>query len=110
VATTFDVLYAIEAREDASKGTLGLIGLYDLHLGRDVGMSLAIFDPADRRQGYGSRAIGLLLRALGACGALETVFVEVLTVNAPAERFWRKLGFAAERERGLADLSPTNRG
>jgi len=91
--TTFQVIYVIEIEESGGPRTIGFAGLYNMKIGKSLWLSLAIFKPRDRRQGYGTRALELLLDLLQKNGAAETVYAEVLKRNMPSLRFLRRLGF-----------------
>jgi RimJ/RimL family protein N-acetyltransferase len=90
---TFQVIYLIEIKENVGRRIVGFTGLYDMQIGKSLWLSLAIFNPRDRRRGYGTRALKLLLDLLQKNGAAETVYAEVLRTNTPSLSFLRKLGF-----------------
>jgi len=90
---TFQMVYTIQVEELGSRRVIGFAGLYDMTVGKSLSLSLAIFDPTDRRQGYGKQAVALLIECLRKNGAARTVFVEILRKNVASLRFFRKLGF-----------------
>jgi RimJ/RimL family protein N-acetyltransferase len=90
---TFQVIYLIEIEENEGHRIVGFAGLYNMKIGKRLWLSLAIFNPRDRRQGYGTRSLELLLDLLQKNGAAETVYAEVLKRNVPSLRFLRRLGF-----------------
>ena len=91
--TTFHVIYLIEIEENEGPRIVGFAGLYNMKMGKSLWLSLAIFNPRDRRQGYGTRSLELLLDLLQKNGAAETVYAEVLKRNMPSLGFLRRLGF-----------------
>jgi RimJ/RimL family protein N-acetyltransferase len=90
---TFYVVYVIEALENRKLRIIGLAGLYKIEIGKSLWLSLAIFNPQDRKRGHGQQALELLLNALKKNGLVETVYCEVLKINMPSLCFFRKLGF-----------------
>ncbi len=93
IKRTFQLIYLIEIEENGSHRMVGFVGLYHMQLGRSVSLSLAVFDPEDRRQGYGEKALALVLNLLQDHGAAEVVYAEILKSNVPSLRLCRKLGF-----------------
>lgn len=91
--STFQMVYTIQLEEPESRRIIGFAGLYDMTVGKNSSLSLAIFDPADRRQGYGKQAVVLLMECLRKNGAARTVLVEILRKNVASLRFFTKLGF-----------------
>jgi len=90
---TFQVIYLIEPSENGDTRIVGFVGLYDMELGRRLSLSLTVFNPEDRRQGYGEKALTLLLSLFQQNGAAELVYVEILKSNVPSLQLCRKLGF-----------------
>ena len=90
---TFHMVYIIEVEEMGSRRIIGFAGLYDMKVGESLWLSLTVFDPKDRRRGYGKQAAGLLFECLRKKGRARTVFVEILRENVPSLHFFRKLGF-----------------
>lgn len=106
--TAFQVAYVIEVKEPCGFRIIGFTGIYNMKIGRGLWLSITIFNPKDRRQGYGRQALELLLHSLQKIGAAGTVYAEVLKMNDPSLRFLRKLGFevcAQEEDRFLMELS-----
>jgi RimJ/RimL family protein N-acetyltransferase len=91
--TTFQVVYLIEIKENGGHRIVGFAGLYNMKIGKSLWLSFAIFNPGDRRQGYGTRSLELLLDLLQKNGAAETVYAEVLKKNVRSLHFLRRLGF-----------------
>jgi RimJ/RimL family protein N-acetyltransferase len=89
----FKTVYIIEVEEKDRRRIIGFAGLYDMTIGQELWLSLAIFDPKDRKRGYGKQAMRLLLECLQKNGGAKTVFVEILRTNIPSLRFFKKLGF-----------------
>ena len=90
---TFQMVYVIEVEENGGHKTVGFAGLYNMKIGQSLWLSLAIFNPKDRKRGYGEQVLGLLLDHFQKNGAAETVYAEVLKTNVPSLCFLRKLGF-----------------
>ncbi len=90
---TFQVIYLIEIEEKGGPRIAGFAGFYDMELGRSLSLSLAVFNPEDRRQGYGEKVLTLLLNLLQENGAAEVVSAEILKNNVPSLHLCRKLGF-----------------
>ncbi len=90
---TFQLIYLIEIEENGTRRIVGFLGLYHMELGRSVTLSLTVFRPEDRRQGYGEKALALILNLLQDNGAAEVVYAEILKSNVPSLRLCRKLGF-----------------
>jgi RimJ/RimL family protein N-acetyltransferase len=95
--STFQVIYIIEVEDAAGRRIIGFAGLYDVKMGESLWLSLAIPDPKDRRRGYGTKALELLLDLLKKNGAAETVYAEVSKTNIMSLCFLRKLGFEVSR-------------
>jgi RimJ/RimL family protein N-acetyltransferase len=93
---TFNTVYVMEVEEQGHRRIIGFAGLYRVSLGLSVWLSLAVFDPKDRGQGYGQQAVSLLLTSLQETGVATTVFVEISNTNLSSLRFFRKLGFKLE--------------
>ena len=91
--TTFQVVYLIEIEENEGHRIVGFVGLYNMKIGNSLWLSIAIFNPGDRRQGHGTRSLELLLDLLQRNGAAETVYAEVLKRNMPSLCFLRRFGF-----------------
>ena len=89
----FQAVYLIEVEESDEHRIIGFAGFYNMKIGRSLWLSLTIFNPEDRRKGYGRKAIELLLNSFGKSGAAETVYAGVLKTNEPSLRFLGKLGF-----------------
>jgi diamine N-acetyltransferase len=91
--STFQVLYVIERKRADEHSIVGFIGLYDLDMGRRASLSTVLFDPKDRRQGYGRESVHLLLDFLEKAGVAKRVYVEVLKGNLPSLTFFQNMGF-----------------
>jgi ribosomal protein S18 acetylase RimI-like enzyme len=68
-----------------------------MRVGQGLWISFTIFNPKDRRRGYGTKALELLLNLLQKNGAAETVYAEVSKTNVASLCFLRKLGFEVSR-------------
>jgi len=95
--STFQVIYLIEIEENRGRRIIGFAGLYDMELGRNLRLSLAVFNPEDRGRGYGEKALTFLLNLLQENGAAEVVDAEILKSNEPSLRLSKKLGFKVKR-------------
>jgi len=95
--STFQVIYLIEIEENGGCRVIGFVGLYDIELGRNLRISLTIFNAEDRGRGYGEKALTVLLSLLHENGAAEVVYAEILKSNVPSLRLCRKLGFKVKR-------------
>jgi RimJ/RimL family protein N-acetyltransferase len=87
--TTFPLAYVIEH----SHRVIGVVGLSKLTLGQHLWVSMAIFQATDRHQGYGQRALALLLASLAQSQVVEAVYADVLKTNTPSRRLCAHLGF-----------------
>jgi RimJ/RimL family protein N-acetyltransferase len=98
--SNFQVIYVIEIEENDGHRIVGFAGLYNMKIGKSLWLSLAIFNPRDRRRGYGTRALELLLDLLQKNSIAETVYAEVLQTNTPSISFLRNLGFEIPSQYG----------
>jgi RimJ/RimL family protein N-acetyltransferase len=94
---TFQMVYVIEVEENGGRRVAGFAGLYNMKIGKSLWLSLTIFNPKDRKRGYGEQALELLLDLLQRNGAAETVYAEVLKTNVASLCLLRKLGFEVSR-------------
>jgi RimJ/RimL family protein N-acetyltransferase len=93
--------FTIRAREDDR--LLGATRLYRIQWTHGVGMlQLSIGQPADRRQGYGSEAMRMLLRYAFDELNLHRLGVDTFEYNTGALRFLERHGFAVEVRRRQA--------
>ncbi len=92
---TFQVVYLI----DVDGALRGFIGLYGMKPKEHVKLSIGIFNPEDRRRGYGTRALGLLLPYLQKKRLAEEVFVDVPKSEGGSLQFFKKAGFEVRGER-----------
>jgi RimJ/RimL family protein N-acetyltransferase len=90
---TFQAVFVMEVEERGRRRIVGFAGLYGMKMGRSLWLSLAVFDPKDRRQGYGKQTIGLLLESFKTQGVARSILVEVSRKNIPSLHFFRNLGF-----------------
>jgi RimJ/RimL family protein N-acetyltransferase len=101
----FCVVYLLELVEAGERRVIGFVGLSDLKIGRSVGVSMAIFDPADRRRGYGGQSLELLCCLLGTKAIARIASAEVRRDNPASLGFLRAVQFAVRGERdGLVTL------
>ena len=107
--STFQVLYVIEGKRTCAHSILGIIGLYDLDIGRRTSLSLVLFDPKDRRQGYGRESVHLLLDFLEKAGVAKQVYVEILKGNLPSLIFFQNMGFKIQTAHSDCLLMAKNR-
>ncbi len=73
--------------------TIGFIGLSKPPIGKSAEISLVIFDPTNRRRGFGTRAFQLSCRVFYALTPEDILLVKVQNDNEAALSFWSKLGF-----------------
>jgi len=97
IRSRFQVVYVIEIEENNGSRIVGFAGLYNIKIGKSLWLSLTIFAPEDRRRGYGTKALELVLDLLKRNGAVQTVYAEVLETNITSLCFLRKLGFEVSR-------------
>jgi RimJ/RimL family protein N-acetyltransferase len=90
---TFQVFYLIELEEKIAHRIIGFMGIYETELGRRLWVSLALFDPKDRKRGYGQRTLQLLLSSLEEDRIVKRVCGEVLASNTASLRLLQKSGF-----------------
>ena len=94
VRTTFQATYVIEVEEsDNAHRIIGFVGIYKIELGQSLWLSLVLFDPKDRKRGYGQRTLQLLLSNLEEDRTVKRVCGEVLASNTASLRLLKKLGF-----------------
>jgi RimJ/RimL family protein N-acetyltransferase len=93
IHTTFQVFYIIEVEEPITRTIIGFLGIYNMQLGKELWVSLVLFNATDRRQGYGSRALELFLSSLQRDQIIKRVCGEVLPSNTGSLRLLKKLGF-----------------
>jgi RimJ/RimL family protein N-acetyltransferase len=91
--TTFQVLYVIEVKKYATPRIIGFAGLYNIRSGQGLSLSLTLFNPEDRRRGYGGRAVEMLMASFRENAVAKTVEAEILKNNLPSQYFFRKAGF-----------------
>jgi RimJ/RimL family protein N-acetyltransferase len=102
IKSTFQIVYVIEVEETDGSRIVGFAGLYNMRVGQGLWISFTIFNPKDRRRGYGTKALELLLDILQKNGAAETLYAKVSKTNLASLCFLRKLGFeVSRREDGL---------
>jgi RimJ/RimL family protein N-acetyltransferase len=92
---TFQVFYVIEVQENDAHRIIGFLGIYNMQLGRQLWLSLVLFDPKDRGLGHGGRALQLFLSTLQEDHIVRTVCGEVLKSNTQSLRLLQKLHFQA---------------
>ena len=90
---TFRMVYIIELEEIGGWRIIGFAGLYDMKVGESLWLSLAVFDPKDRRRGYGKQAAEILFECLRKRGIAKTIFVEISRRNVASLQFFGKLNF-----------------
>jgi len=94
VRTTFQAVYVIEVEESNNAyRIIGFVGIYKTELGQSLWFSLVLFDPKDRKRGYGQRTLQLLLSSLEEDCIVKRVCGEVLASNTASLRLLEKLGF-----------------
>jgi RimJ/RimL family protein N-acetyltransferase len=95
----FPVVYLVELPTAGMRRVVGFVGLYDFQPGRTVSLSMAIFDPVDRRRRYGAQSIEMLCAWLSRRAVARVAVAEVLRDNTESLRFVRAAGFAVRGER-----------
>jgi RimJ/RimL family protein N-acetyltransferase len=91
---TFEVFYVIEVEESNNAyRIIGFVGIYKTELGQSLWLSVVVFDPKDRKRGYGQRTLQLLLSSLEEDRIVKRVCGEVLASNTASLRLLEKLGF-----------------
>lgn len=113
IRATFQMSYVIESVENNGRRIVGFVGYYGIKLDRSLFLSLIIFNPKDRRQGYGEKAMEMIMRSIKRYDIVETVYVTILRTNRPSLRFFLQLGFEICREdadKVLLQRSRLNRG
>jgi RimJ/RimL family protein N-acetyltransferase len=93
MSSTFQMMYVIEASIEGDHRVIGLIGLYKIIIGKSLWLSAAVFNPQDRRRGYGQIALGLLLESLRKKGMVQIVYGEIFKTNVASLGLCKKLGF-----------------
>jgi RimJ/RimL family protein N-acetyltransferase len=97
IKRTFQIAYVIEVKENDGRRIVGFAGLYNMRVGQGLWISFTIFNPKDRRRGYGTKALELLFDLFQKNGAAEKVYAKVSKTNVPSLCFLRKLGFEVSR-------------
>lgn len=100
IRNSFHVFYIIEVAEDSGRRIIGFAGLYHMEIRKSLWLSLALFDPKDRGQGYGRGAVELLLKFFQKGDVVRTVYAEVMKNNLLSLCFCKRLGFELFGERG----------
>jgi ribosomal protein S18 acetylase RimI-like enzyme len=90
---TFRWVYTISLPDGVGRRIIGFIGLYGIEPARDITLAVTIFDPRDRRRGYGRRALRLLLADFRDRSVVPAVSVEVSPDNDISLAFFHTLGF-----------------
>jgi RimJ/RimL family protein N-acetyltransferase len=99
IRNSFHVFYIIEVAEDSGRRIIGFAGLYHIEIRKSLWLSLALFDAKDRGQGYGRRAVELLLKFFQKGDVVRTVYAEVMKNNLLSLCFCKRLGFELFGER-----------
>ena len=99
IRNSFHVFYIIEVAEDSGRRIIGFAGLYHMEIRKSLWLSLALFDAKDRGQGYGRRAVELLLKFFQKDDVVRTVYAEVMKNNLLSLCFCKRLGFELFGER-----------
>jgi ribosomal protein S18 acetylase RimI-like enzyme len=79
---------------------IGFVGLYNLEIGQRLYLSAVLFDPEDRRQGYGRQALTLLFNFLKEAGVIREVRAQVFRSNVASLAFLHTLGFEVLVDQG----------
>jgi RimJ/RimL family protein N-acetyltransferase len=97
---SFEVFYLVEIKAAGTDRPIGFLGLYKLETGQRVYLSAVLFDPEDRRQGYGRQALILLFNFLIESGVAREVRAQVFRGNAASLAFLQALGFEVLADQG----------
>jgi RimJ/RimL family protein N-acetyltransferase len=93
VHTTFQLLYIIEIEKSDTRRIIGVLGIYNMQVGRELWVSLLVFDSKYCGRGYGRSALRVLLSSLQKDRTLRRVCGEVSLTNIQSLRLLQRLGF-----------------
>lgn len=89
--------FVFSIREQKSSRVLGIVSIRNIQWNHSLGdLFLTIGDAAERRQGYGSDALDLVLRFAFHELNLDHLLATVFEFNFPARQFFEKAGFTEE--------------
>jgi RimJ/RimL family protein N-acetyltransferase len=89
--------YQFSIHEQGNDRIVGVASLRNIQWNHGLGfLFITIGDAEDRRQGYGSEALNLLLRFAFHEINLEHLLVDVFAYNLAAQQFFQKNGFEVE--------------
>jgi RimJ/RimL family protein N-acetyltransferase len=97
---SFEAFYLVEIKAVDTDRMIGFVGLYNLEIGQRVYLSAVLFDPEDRRQGYGRQALALLFNFLKEAGVIREVRAQVFRSNVASLAFLQTLGFEVFVDQG----------
>jgi len=97
---SFKAFYLVEIKAAGTDRMIGFVGLYNLEIGQRVYLSAVLFDPEDRRRGYGRQALTLLFNFLKEAGVAREVFAQVLRSNVASLAFLQTVGFEVLADQG----------
>ena len=97
---SFQVFYLVEIKAAARAPIIGFVGLYNLEIGRRVYLSVVLFDPEDRRQGYGRQVLTLLFNFFKEAAVAKEVRAEVFRSNVASLAFFQTVGFEVLADQG----------
>jgi RimJ/RimL family protein N-acetyltransferase len=109
---SFQALYLVEIKSAPRDPMIGFVGLYSLEIGRSLYVSAVLFDPEDRRKGYGRIALTLLFDFLKEAAVAKEVRAEVFRSNPSSLAFLQTLGFEVLADQGdqLLLVKPLDQG
>jgi RimJ/RimL family protein N-acetyltransferase len=97
---SYEGFYLVETKAAGTDRMIGFVGLYNLEIGQRVYLSAMLFDPEDRRQGYGRQALTLLFNFLKEAGVIREVRAQVFRSNVASLAFLHTLGFEVLVDQG----------
>ncbi len=92
IKNIFSVLYVIEKKEIDRPRVVGFIGIYGVKE-ESLRLALAIFNPSDRRRGYGKEALEVVIDSLRRKRVAKAAYVEVDAANEVSLNFFKNCGF-----------------
>ena len=97
---SFHVFYLVEIKNALRDPIIGFVALYHLEIGRRLYIAVMLFNPEDRRRGYGRHALTMLFNFLKESGVVKEVCAEVFKSNVASLRLLQTLGFEVLEDQG----------
>ncbi len=82
---------------------VGVIDLYEYD-GTSAGVGVLVYDEADRRKGYGTQALRMLVHHAKSLG-IGRLYADIAQGNTPSERLFTKCGFRAVAVTGESGIT-----